>query len=170
ASLAERLRAASGASGTTKLGKEFLDVDWSAASRTGDSERGRKLFSADGIGCVKCHAIRPEMAVQGGPSLVGAGKRFTVPYLVESILLPSKHVSPVFQSTLIVTTNGKTYTGLVLNETAEKIELMLLDAKRQTIPKDEIEVRKIQKISPMPHGIVKNPDELRDLLAYLLRN
>ncbi len=167
--MAERLKAAAG-SGTTKRGKEFLDVDWSAASRTGDAERGRKLFSADGIGCAKCHADRPDVAVQGGPSLTGAGKRFTVSHLVESILLPSKHVSPVFQSTLIVTTNGKSYSGLVLNETAEKIELMLPDAKKQTILKAEIDVRKIQKISPMPQGIVKKPDELRDLLAYLLRN
>jgi putative heme-binding domain-containing protein len=105
-------------------------------------------------------------AVQG-PS-TGAAARFTVPYLVESVLLPNKMVSPVFRATAVVTKDGKTVSGLVVGETGEKLDLLLTDATRKTIPKSEIEERKLQETSPMPAGLVKTPDELRDLLVYIL--
>jgi putative heme-binding domain-containing protein len=170
AGLADRLKQAAATTGRDTIPAEFLQIDWQQAVREGDAERGRKLFSADGIGCAKCHAIKADADVQGGPSLTDAGKRFTLPHLVESILLPSRQVSPVFRSTLIVTKQGRSFSGLVVNETGEKVELLLPDAKRETILKSEIEERKLQDISPMPQGVVKTPDELRDLLAYLLNN
>jgi len=166
AGLAERLKQAAGHG--VKLDSAFTTTDWNAAVSKGSIERGRKLFGVNGIGCAKCHSINPGEAVQGGPSLIGAGKRFTVPYLVESILLPSKRVSPVFRATLIVTNKGKSYSGLVLGETAEKIDLLLSDAKRLSIKTSDLDVRKLQDISPMPAGLIRKPEELRDLLAFLL--
>jgi putative heme-binding domain-containing protein len=91
-----------------------------------------------------------------------------VPYLVESILLPSKQISPVFRASLIEMKKGTSLTGLIVSETNEKIELLLPDATRKTIAKNDIEERKLLEKSPMPAGIVKTPEELRDLLAYLL--
>jgi hypothetical protein len=57
----------------------------------------------------------------------------------------------------------------VVAETADKIELLLPDAKRTTLAKSEIDQRALANLSPMPQGIVKQPTELRDILAYLLR-
>lgn len=168
ATLAERLKAAAADPEQSKVAPEFLTVDWSQASSAGDAERGKKLFSAEGIGCAKCHAVDSGAPITGGPSLAGAAARFTVPYLVESVLLPSKMVSPVFRATSVVTHDGKGASGLVVGETGDKLELLLPDATRKTIPKSEIEERKLQDVSPMPDGLVRNPDELRDLLAYLL--
>jgi putative heme-binding domain-containing protein len=164
--LAERLR--SGRAGAATIGPEFLSVNWSDAVRKGNPDRGRKLFSADGIGCAKCHAIDATSVAVGGPSLAGAGARFTVPYLVESVLAPSRTVSPVFRATSFVLRDGTTVSGLVLSETSQKIELLLSDANRRTLSVPDVEQRKIQNISPMPAGLVKTPEELRDLLAYLL--
>ncbi|MEX0726584.1 MAG: hypothetical protein WD065_09970 [Planctomycetaceae bacterium] len=165
--LAERLKSAANTP-EGKLAEAFLQLDWIEEAKNGDAAKGEKLFSADGIGCAKCHAIKPDMDVQGGPSLAQAAKRFTIPHLVESILLPSRQVSPVFRATSIVTTEGQVLTGLVINETGEKVELLLPDAKRVTLAVGEIEERKIQPTSPMPAGVVKTPGELRDLLAFLL--
>src|SRR5690606_35204263 len=103
-----------------------------------------------------------------GPSLADAAKRFTIPYLVESVLIPNKKVSPVFKASLIATTDGEQLTGLVVGETADKVEILLRDTKRRTIAKTAIEHRRLLEESPMPHGLVKKPHELRDLLAYLL--
>jgi putative heme-binding domain-containing protein len=164
--LAQRLKAAG--SGSAAVGPEFLSVDWADAVRRGNSERGRKLFSADGIGCAKCHAIDNTSAAVGGPSLAGAASRFTVPYLVESVLAPSRTVSPVFRATSFVLRDGKTLSGLVLSETSQKIDLLLPDATRRTLAASDVEQRKTQNTSPMPAGLVKTPDELRDLLAFLL--
>ncbi len=168
-SLAERLKAAAaGDSSAAKIAPEFLTVDWLAAAKTGNAENGKKLFSATGLGCAKCHSATADTAINAGPSLADAAKRFTVSHLVESILLPNKQISPVFKATLIVTTEGRQHIGLVTGETAEKIELIQIDATPVSIPIKEVETRKLQDQSPMPPGLVKTTEELRDLLAFLL--
>ena len=166
-SLAERLRAAA-AGGVAKVDPAFFEIDWTDAVAKGDPERGRKLFGIDGLKCASCHAVLPDQAGANGPSLGDAAKRFTVAHLVESVLLPSKRVSPVFKATLVALTSGEQLSGLVIGETADRIELLLPDATKRVIPKTEIEATRQQEISPMPNGLVKKPDELRDLLAYLL--
>jgi putative heme-binding domain-containing protein len=146
--------------------KEFLAVDWSAAAEQGDAKRGRKLFAS--LGCIKCHAITNDSPVVGAPSLAEAKRRFTVAYVVESVLLPSKQISPLYRASLITLVSGQSYTGLVLNESADQLELLLSDATRKTIALKQIESRETLKLSPMPVGLVHTPDELRDLVAYIL--
>ena len=46
--------------------------------------------------------------------------------------------------------------------------LLLADGTQKAMTKDEIEERSFAKISPMPAGVIRRPEELRDLLAYLL--
>ena len=166
ATLAERLKAATGAGGQDRVAAEFLNVDWLQAARQGDAKQGQKLFQM--IGCAKCHAVKTDVPVEGGPSLADTAKRFTIAYLVESTLLPNKQISPVFRATRIVTTEGKLLTGLVVGETTDKIDLLLPTAERVTINTTDIEMRRLENLSPMPQGLIKNTDELRDLLAYLL--
>jgi len=166
--LAARLKAAVTDTGAAGVDQAFLDVDWSLAVKEGNAVQGRKLFGSNGLGCVKCHAVTADAGGNAGPSLADALKRFTAPYVVESVLLPSKQVSPVFKATLIITTQGKSYTGLVIGETGEKLEMILTDTTRISFVKSDIEERKLQDVSPMPTGLVKTPGELRDLLAYLL--
>lgn len=161
--LAERLRTATSAD---KLPEEFLTTDWTTAVAAGKIERGRQLF--DSIGCGKCHAIDSDSATVGGPSLAGAGKRFTVEYLVQSILTPSLLISPVFHGTSLVLNDGQVVSGLVVSETSEKVELLLQDATRRAVALGEIAQRQAMKTSAMPAGLVRRADELRDILAFLL--
>jgi putative heme-binding domain-containing protein len=164
AGLSDRLKSAG--NGGAAVDAAFLKVDWSASIAHGDAKKGRQLFGT--IGCAKCHAVTADAAVAGGPSLADARKRFTIPYLVESVLLPSKQISPVFRATLIETKSGLSITGLVTKETADVIEVLLSDASHKEIAKKDVESRKLVDQSPMPAGIVKTPEELRDILAYLL--
>ncbi|HEX4148354.1 MAG TPA: c-type cytochrome, partial [Pirellulales bacterium] len=145
----------------------FLKVDWNHAAAEGDPVQGRRLFEA--IGCAKCHATTAASAGTGGPSLAEAGRRFTVSHLVESILMPSKQISPVFKATQVVQDDGRQFVGLVVGETADQLELLQSDTKRVKVPKAQIEQRELIEQSPMPPGVVKTPAELRDLLAFLLR-
>jgi putative heme-binding domain-containing protein len=164
-SLAERLKAAAGQTGGEVAA--FLAVDWPKAVADADPAQGRRLFEK--LACVKCHAVSPDAPSSGGPSLADAAKRFTLPYLVESVLLPSKQISPVFRRTSLETEEGKIVTGLVVSETADRLELLENDGTRRSLAKSEIVERALQDISPMPAGIVKTPGELSELLAYLLR-
>jgi putative heme-binding domain-containing protein len=166
--LAERLREAAANPNQSKVDPRFLEIAWDKAANEGDAERGRKLFGAGGLGCAKCHAVTADAVATGGPSLAESAKRFTVAHLVESVLLPNKTVSPIFKATSILTKEGKSYSGLVTSETAEKIEMILTDTNKVTIATSDIEERKLQDLSPMPQGLVKTPEELRAILAYLL--
>jgi putative heme-binding domain-containing protein len=164
AGLAQRLREA----GTGEAVPEaFLAIDWSKPAG-GDPERGRRLFSADGIGCARCHAVAPGEAGGGAPSLADAGRRFTAAYVVESVLTPSRQVAPVFRGTTLALTDGRILNGLIVNETTEAVEVLLPDATRASVAVADIEARRPMDLSPMPAGLVKTPEELRDLLAYLL--
>jgi putative heme-binding domain-containing protein len=164
ATLTQRLK--EGGKGGEQIAAEFLSIDWTQEVRKGDAAQGRKLFGT--LGCAKCHAIAADQKGGGAPSLADARRRFTVPFVVESILLPSKQVAEPFRATLLALNNGQVVTGLVVGETADSLELLLADASRRTIRKKEIEERTLTNQSPMPAGLVKKPEELRDLLAYLL--
>lgn len=164
--LAARLREASAAGGVQPVGAEFLAKDWSKEHLSGDPAVGRKLFGT--LGCAKCHAIVPDQKSAGAPSLFEARRRFTVPHLVESLLLPSRQVAEPFRAQQITTDEGLTLTGLVTAETNGNVELLLPDASRRTLAKKQIEDRTPTTLSPMPQGLIKTPDELRHLLSYLL--
>lgn len=166
--LAARLREAGSTGGQVQVPEEFFAVDWPKSVAEGDAVMGRKLYSADGLGCAKCHSIKASDAGGHAPSLADAGKRFTIPYLVESVLIPNKQIAPIFKATMVATADGEQLMGLLITETADKIELVLPDATKRTIMKSNIEARKLQDVSPMPHGLVKKPQELRDLIAYML--
>ncbi|HSZ54348.1 MAG TPA: hypothetical protein VK797_01715 [Tepidisphaeraceae bacterium] len=164
--LAERLAQAKNSTESTEVPPEFAKVDWDKQWQTGNAAHGRQLF--DSLGCSKCHAITNDAPGGGGPSLAGAGKRFTVPYVVESILLPSKVVSPLFRFTVIRLKNGDLFGGLVVSETADKLDMRLQDTTLKTLNKSDIDARKQEDRSPMPQGLVRTPDELKDLLAFIL--
>jgi putative heme-binding domain-containing protein len=164
ATLAQRLKEAAGKGEVVPA--EFLTLDWPRETKKGNAEAGRKLFGS--LGCVKCHAITADQTGGGAPSLVGAGKRFNVAYLVESVLLPSRQVAEQFRTTVITTRQGVMVSGLVVSETADAVELLQPDATRKALRKKDIEERTMSNLSPMPTGLVKKPEELRDLLAYLL--
>jgi len=166
--LAERLAQAKDAADATSIPPEFAKIDWEKEWKTGDPARGRQLF--DSLGCSKCHAATADSPGGGGPSLAEAGKRFTIPYVVESVLLPSKVVSPLFRFTVIRTNSGDLFGGLVISETPDKLDLRLQDTTLKSFNKSDINARKQEEKSPMPQGLVRLPQELKDLLAYVMRD
>ncbi|MBX3412859.1 MAG: c-type cytochrome [Pirellulales bacterium] len=163
--LAERLRSAASSSGET-IPAEFATIDWSPEVSQGDAERGRALFGT--LGCTKCHAVSNTQAGGGAPSLADAKRRFTIPHLVESVLLPSRQIAAPFRGTTIATTAGEVLSGLVVGEAGEQVTLLLPDGTRRAISVSEIDQREPAALSPMPSGLIKTPGELRDLLRYLL--
>lgn len=166
AQLAERLRSASVGDASQPVPPTFAEVDWNGAAAAGDTTEGRRLFGT--LGCAKCHAVAPDQKSTGAPSLFEAKRRFAVPHLVESVLLPSRQVAEPFRAQTFVTDDGRTLTALVTGESENFVDLLLPDATRKTLAKKQIEERSPTTLSPMPQGLVKTPDELRHLLAYLL--
>src|SRR5262249_27973121 len=82
-----------------------------ALSRAGNPERGRQTFlNAEKSLCLKCHRVG-DQGERVGPELTGLGSRFSKAYVVESILEPSRVISPSFETTAVTLTSGKVVTG-----------------------------------------------------------
>ena len=135
------------------------EVDWD----TGNADRGRSLFRK--LACAKCHGGRRAL----GPDLQGVARRYSRRDLFAAIVDPSRDVSTRYQTTSIVTTDGRTYTGLIVYQSVDG--LLLRDAEHQTwrIEADEIEMRVKQPKSLMPAGLLKDrsPQDLADLNSYI---
>lgn len=129
----------------------------------GDGERGRVLFQRRA--CQQCHGGSRAL----GPDLRGAASRFSREDLFAAIVFPSRDVSPRYQTELILTRDGQSYSGLVVYEAVDG--LVLRDAQNRTwrIEAADVEARRRLPTSLMPSGLLKDltPADLADLYAYL---
>jgi putative heme-binding domain-containing protein len=143
----------------TSLKERLAAVAWGE----GNFERGRKLYTARG--CAQCHSAGSGL----GPDLAGSAGRFSRDDLFVAIALPNRDVSPRYQTTLIETKAGKTYTGMIVYEAADG--LLLRNGVNQTFRLEtrDIESRRNLPTSLMPEGLLKDltDGDLADLYAYL---
>jgi putative heme-binding domain-containing protein len=92
--------------------------------------------------------------------------------LLESIVRPDAKVAPQWVTWTIITTDGKTYSGLVAEEKADSLTLVEASGKRTTLGKKQIEDKEPNDLSVMPQRLVGNlsRQELADLLLYLVEH
>ncbi|WP_197443771.1 PVC-type heme-binding CxxCH protein [Maioricimonas rarisocia] len=137
----------------------LAEVPW----EQGDASHGAELFRQRA--CVQCHGGRQAL----GPDLTGVANRFSRKDLFIAIAIPSRDVSPRYQTTMIATDEGKVYTGLIVYESVDG--LVIRNSTNQTfrIEADQIEARRVLSQSLMPTGLLKDlkPKDLADLYAYL---
>lgn len=146
----------------------------SAAAKTGLSGRnfanGRKMFAASA--CFACHRFANEGGMTG-PDLTAAGRRYSAHDLLDQIINPSKVINEQFSAVMVLTTEGKVHSGVVVNLGGDTLTLNtdLTDPNlRVSIDRKEIEEMEISKVSPMPTNLLSplTKDEILDLVAYVL--
>ena len=95
--------------------------------------------------------------------------RFSRADLFTAIVQPSRDISPRYQTTLIETTEGKVYQGLVIYEAVDGVSLQTGAATTLRIAGDQISAQRVSPTSLMPAGLLDAlPDgEIVDLYAYL---
>ena len=135
-----------------------------------DKSRGKDIYRA--TLCAACHRFGNEGGA-AGPDLSSLGGRFAVRDLADAIIEPSKVISDQYAFDLISRQDGTELTGKIIEEKDEKwiIATSPFDFTQTTeIERNQIKGIKPSPVSPMPPGLVNrlNPDELKDLLAYLL--
>jgi putative heme-binding domain-containing protein len=118
--------------------------------------------------CRNCHRLAG-VGQSVGPDLDGIAAKRSREDLLESLIEPSKRIEPAFQSHSILTTDGRTITGLMIERTDRHTTLRSADGKSHTIDDDEIESARALGVSLMPAGLAGDmtADELADLLAFL---
>jgi putative heme-binding domain-containing protein len=126
---------------------------------------GRQLFTKT---CANCHVLYGQGKTGAGPDLTGSNRR-NLDYLLENIVDPSASVAADFKATLYRFADGRTLTGVIVEQTEKTLTLQTA-TERPTIARDEIEESKTTGQSLMPDGLLQpfTPDQIRDLLAYLM--
>lgn len=135
----------------------------------GDPAAGRRVFTR--TTCINCHAHSGRGA-KTGPDLTTLSGQMTSRRLLESILLPSKEVGPLFVPWRILTVDGKVLTGLKLDAAGvgNRLRFQGADGEIFEVPLQDIEAQDPVAQSIMPSGLedALTIDELRDLVAFLV--
>jgi putative heme-binding domain-containing protein len=135
---------------------------------SGDVRRGHAVFNSSKAACSVCH-VMGHAGGTVGPELTRIGGIRTERDLLESILYPSLSFVQSYESTLILTVEGKAISGRVLDETDEHYVLATGPAEEVRIRHDDVEEMQPGTISVMPAGLDKqlSVQELADLVAFL---
>ncbi|MFO1019078.1 MAG: PVC-type heme-binding CxxCH protein [Planctomycetales bacterium] len=144
--------------------------DWKkAVASGGDPVTGRRVFShPQGPGCYRCHTVDGRGG-KIGPDLSTIGKASDRNKLIESMLEPSKNVSPQFVTWSFVLKSGQVQHGLIVQENVGKLQIGTSEGKTVTVESVDVEERVPQKTSVMPEKLqdLMTVQEFRDVLAYL---
>ncbi len=135
--------------------------------RKATPSRGAAVFEK--AQCVKCH--RYGNRGEGiGPDLSNVSSRFQRKEILESVIFPSQVISDQFAAKTVVTTDGKTYTGLV-GPTTEGVVVLQANAEKMNVAKAEIDMVVPSKKSAMPEGLFNTLTlpEIADLFAYMAK-
>jgi putative heme-binding domain-containing protein len=150
-----------------QIGKSSIeDIMLAMAKIKGDVELGGELFKQQG--CVACHSIKKEELMKG-PFMGQIGSIMNREQIAESILKPNASISQGFASVLIGTKDGKSYSGFVSEESAEKLVIRNIAGQVSTLKIEDIEKREELENSMMPAGLANSLsfEEFASLITFL---
>ena len=133
----------------------------------GDAARGRALFEGKGQ-CTTCHRVNgkgPRLA----PDLSEVGATRPLPELHQALLEPNATMRAGNRFFQVVTRDGRTITGRLMNQ--DSFSIQLLDSKEGlvSLPKSELREYGFVRTSPMPSVQGKlSLQEVDDLVGYLV--
>ena len=132
--------------------------------KAGSAANGRAIFTRN---CATCHKMFGEgQAV--GPELTGA-QRSNLDYILENVVDPSAVVANEYKMHEFQLLDGRVVTGIVKKESPQAVTVRTVN-EELVIPVKDIDKRKPTPNSVMPEGLfdAMKPDEVRDLVAYLM--
>jgi len=117
--------------------------------------------------CGQCHVLH-ERGYEVGPNLTSNG-RSSFSQLLSNVLDPSLVIGNAYQAYTVLTADGQVITGLLVEDSEDKIVLKIQGGKVETIPREDIEEAKVSPQSLMPEGLEAQltKQELADLFALL---
>src|SRR5207237_2166696 len=120
---------------------------------------------------IACSVVdRPgNVGTEIGPDLATLQNRGAETMLL-NVLDPNREVNPQYVNYILVTTEGRSITGLVAAETATSVTLKRQENATDTVLRANIEELKSTGLSIMPEGLEKQLDQqaVADLIAYML--
>ena len=132
-----------------------------------DAAQGKIVFEGKGA-CLTCHRVEGRGA-RLGPELTDIGALRRAVELEQSILEPDAEVLPQNRFFRVVTKEGATITGRLLNQDAFTVQLFDDKERMLSFSKSDLKEYAFLDKSPMPSYRGKlSPKELADLVSYLV--
>ena len=133
-------------------------------------ENGKTMFTS--ATCIACHHFNGDGG-NVGPDITGAGNRYSLHDLVENIIEPSKVISDQYESHQIEKNDGSIIIGRVVSQDGGVMQVMMnpfAPSQLTPVKVSDTKSKKVYPVSMMPPALLNtlNPDEVLDLLAYLL--
>lgn len=130
----------------------------------GNPNEGMKAFAKV---CGQCHKIYGE-GQDVGPDITRNG-RASFEQLLSNVFDPSLVIGTGFQATTVATTDGRILTGLIVEDSPQRVILKLQGGKLETVPRAQVEELKTSALSLMPEGVEAQltPQEIADLFAFI---
>lgn len=130
----------------------------------GDAAKGQVVYMKLCGQCHKLHGTGQDV----GPDITNNG-RASFEQLVNNVFDPSLVIGPAYQARTVVTSDGRVLTGLLTEDSPQRVVLKLQGGKLETIARSDVEEMEVSKLSLMPEGVEKqlSPQELIDLFALL---
>jgi putative heme-binding domain-containing protein len=133
-------------------------------SGPGVPKPGQKIFLDQ---CARCHTLFGKGG-KVGPDLT-TYRRDDLETMLLNIVNPSAEIREGYASHVVALEDGRTLTGVIVEQDNNVIVLRTNEGKELTLPKAEIEEMKPAQKSLMPEGLLKDltAQQVRDLFAYL---
>lgn len=133
----------------------------------GSADRGKAVFKTH---CANCHKL-DDVGHDIGPNLRSLTDS-KPSSLLTSILDPSAAVDGKFVTYIVLTDDGRTFTGMIASETANSITLVEKENKQHVILRTQIEEILSTGLSLMPDGLEKDitHQDFADLIFYIRTN
>jgi len=136
-----------------------------ADAPAGDAARGRALMESNS--CFDCHRIR-DRGSRLGPNLSDIGGRRTPDRLRQALVAPDDEVSAENRFVRLVTKQGATITGRLLNQDSFSVQLLTPKEELKTYMKAALREFAIVDKGLMPSVQDKLTDQqIADIVAYL---
>jgi putative heme-binding domain-containing protein len=135
----------------------------------GDARQGEKLFASGAGQCTQCHRVG-DVGKDVGPDLSKIGDKLkSKERILASILNPSAEIEDKYRAVILVTADGQTFTGRVLDRNPQRLALQDSQGKVLEIAIAEIEFERPSTVSLMPEQLLAPLTEQQaiDLIAYL---
>lgn len=133
-------------------------------SRAGDPFKGIKVYNKV---CAQCHQIYGE-GQKVGPDITRNG-RASFEQLLSNVFDPSLVIGAAYQARTVITVDGRVLTGLLEEDSEQRVVLNLQGGKKEIVPREEIDELVVSPLSLMPEGLEKQlkEDEIIDLFSFL---
>ncbi|NND04961.1 MAG: c-type cytochrome [Saprospiraceae bacterium] len=145
--------------------EQIIQIKNAVTSYEGSPAQGKVLYGAI---CGTCHKLFDEGS-EIGPALTGYDRQ-NVNYLALHIVDPNIDIREGYVNYEVQTKDGRVFTGIIRNRTANEVRLKPVGGEAVTISSDQIQEIRPLPISIMPEKLISglSDEQVADLFAYIM--